>query len=345
MKQRARVLLTLFSASLLISCLSLALGPMATYASTHKNASNHQSPSTQTATTARRDHDDDLLPLRNSHFTLHTMGNGNNLGYGGGPVMTGTMHTYAIFWEPNGNVDAHYNSLIQRYFGDIGGSPLYKIAGQYKQANGAYASNSVHAASWVDSRPYPHQTVLDGDIKSEVRHAQHVNGWHSSLHNMFFVFTGRHVNVCTDSSHSQCTSNGFCAYHSAFNDNTTVYAAIPYIASFRCDPYGGPNHDDVDKTITGVSHEQMEAATDPLGNAWLDSQGNEVADKCEQYYGQPNAQGADVIWHGDPYRVQEEWDNHSSSCRLTPSSHHQNSPSYPSYPSYPPYTINYGISR
>jgi hypothetical protein len=35
--------------------------------------------------------------------------------------MTGTANAYAIFWEPKGSfVSAKYNSLITRYFGDIG---------------------------------------------------------------------------------------------------------------------------------------------------------------------------------------------------------------------------------
>ncbi len=37
---------------------------------------------------------------------------GNNLIYNGGPVMAGTANVYAIFWEPNNNVQSGYNSLI-----------------------------------------------------------------------------------------------------------------------------------------------------------------------------------------------------------------------------------------
>src|ERR1700737_4961378 len=52
---------------------------------------------------------------------------GNNLLYNGGPVMIGSANAYAIFWEPKGSfVSANYNSLIKRYFGDVGTSPLYK---------------------------------------------------------------------------------------------------------------------------------------------------------------------------------------------------------------------------
>src|SRR5579859_1232245 len=50
----------------------------------------------------------------------------SNLLYHGGPVMGGTAHAYAIFWEPTGSfVSSTYNSLITRYFHDIGPSPLY----------------------------------------------------------------------------------------------------------------------------------------------------------------------------------------------------------------------------
>jgi hypothetical protein len=315
MKQRTRVLLTLLSATFVLTCLSMAIGPTIASASVNANTSIKNSPAGN-ASLGQRD-SDDPLPFHASHATLHIVGNKQNLGYGDGPVMTGTTHTYAIFWEPKGNVDARYNSLINRYFGDVGSSPLYRLARQYKQANGGFPSNAVPAASWVDHRAYPRIPVLDQDIQNEVTHAQKVNGWHSSMHNIFFVFTERNINVCIDSTLSQCTRNGFCAYHSGFGSNT-IYAALPYVASFQCDHHANPNHDDADKTITGLSHEQIEAATDPMGNAWIDAQGNEVADKCEQFYGQPNAQGADVVWNNHPYMVQKEWDNRTSSCRLTP---------------------------
>lgn len=310
MKRRIRALLTVFSVSFMLACLSMAMEPTLAFASNNTNRSLKNSPYGNTSVMASLGH--------NHPASSHTAGNAQNLVYGGGPVMAGTTFTYAIFWEPTGNVDAHYNSLINRYFRDIGSSPLYRIASQYTQANGGFPSNAVPAASWVDHRAYPHLPVVDNDIQDEVTHAQRVNGWHSSMHHLFVVFTERNINVCIDATHSQCTSNGYCAYHSSFGSDT-LYAALPYIASFQCDPYANPNHDDADKTITGLSHEQIESATDPLGNAWLDRQSNEIADKCAEYYGPTNAQNADVMWNHHPYMVQEEWDNHTSSCRLMPS--------------------------
>lgn len=241
---------------------------------------------------------------------------GGNLNYGGGPVMGGTVNVYAIFWEPTGNVSASYNSLIERYFNDVNGSGLYNNNTQYTDSSGDVPSNETLAATWVDNTPYPESPLLDSDIQNEVSNAQNANGWTSSNDNIFFVFLEANQNLCFDSSQSQCASNAFCAYHNYFGTNT-IYAAMPYAASFSCNPGSSPNNDDADQTINVTSHEQMEAATDPLLNAWIDSGGQEIGDKCAWQFGPLNPDGSDVNWNGDPYIVQQEWDNNVSGCVLT----------------------------
>src|SRR5258708_7963174 len=75
-----------------------------------------------------------------------------NMSYHGGPVMGGTSKAYAIFWEPTGSsVSATYNSLILRYFGDVGGSGLYHNNTQYKASNSTFASGATLGGSWVDT--------------------------------------------------------------------------------------------------------------------------------------------------------------------------------------------------
>ncbi len=176
--------------------------------------------------------------------------------------------------------------------------------------------------------------MLDSDIQTEVTHAQSVNGWSSSSSNVFFVFTEKNEGLCTDSSHSLCTpdvtpNNALCAYH--FNFGNTIYAAIPYAESpsfnGQCTALGtgvsatsGPNSNDADMTINVTSHEQMEAATDPLGNTnpgWITSDGLEMADLCGWYFGPNNPQRGDVTWNNDNYIVQLEWDNAINSCTLS----------------------------
>lgn len=251
------------------------------------------------------------------HYKAQQPRSGGNLIYNGGPVMSGTTKAYAIFWEPTGNVSTNYNSLIQRYLNDIGGSPLYQINNQYTQTGGGFPSNSTLAGSWVDSQAYPESPLIDTDIQNEVTHAQQINSWSPDIDSIFFVFTQRGQNLCFDAGQTQCATNTFCAYHDVYGNNNTIYAAMPYAASFSCNPGSSPNSDDADQTINVASHEQMEAATDPHLDAWVDSLGYEIGDKCAWLFGSLDGQGADVVWNSNPYIVQQEWDNNTSSCRLS----------------------------
>lgn len=243
---------------------------------------------------------------------------GGNLQYHGGPEMDGTSNDYAIFWEPTGSfVSANYNSLITRYFNDVGASKLYHNNTQYTNG-GKFPSNSVLAGTFKDTAPYPANPISDAQVQQEVTHAQKVNGWTSSINNIFFVFTAKGENICASFG---CSFTTFCAYHGFFGSNT-IYAAMPYTGTnlSACGVPVSPNKDfDSDSTINVTSHEQMEAATDPLLNAWFDNQGFEIGDKCDFIFGPTKSFGGDVRLPnktGNPYEVQEEWDNAKSSCVL-----------------------------
>lgn len=271
-----------------------------------------------------------------------------NLTYQGGPVVDGTMNVFLIFWEPTGSasVSPNYHSLIQRYFNDVGGSALYQNNQQYRDGQGRFPSGSQLSGTFIDTTTaYPVQSVgtqnflIDANIQSEVTHAQQVNGWTSDIHNVFFVFTAPSETVCmtTDQTgpNSACTpdiassSVQFCGYHNFFNTNT-LYAALPYAASpsfntptgscdgeFNNDSKAGPNADDADMTINVVSHEQMETATDPLLNAWFDSTGFEIGDKCSFNFGPVDNKAGDTVLNSNSYLVQQEWDNAISGCSLS----------------------------
>lgn len=239
-----------------------------------------------------------------------------NLIYHGGQVMTGTTHVYAIYWEPTGNVSARYHSLINNYFSEVGGSPLYEIQAQYAQSSGAFPMNAVLTATWTDHRAYPGNPVFDGDIRQEVANALLANNWFANSSDIFFVFTQSNEDVCESNTTrtTGCASNTICGYHS-YIDNNTIYAAIPYQNNPNCKTGYEPNNDDADQTINIVSHEQMEAASDPFLNAWFDPSGQEIGDKCAWQF-PSNSDNGDVVWNSQRFIVQEEWDNASSSCRL-----------------------------
>jgi hypothetical protein len=107
--------------------------------------------------------------------------------------------------------------------------------------------------------------------------------------------------------------DGYCAWHSSTQaaGGTVAFTNLPYLpdAGYGC----GANfvHTGPSGLADGVSvvlgHEQAEVETDPLLNAWYDSSGEEVADKCawQGIAANPNAGG---------YPTQPLWSNASSSC-------------------------------
>jgi Fibronectin type III domain len=264
--------------------------------------------------------------------------------YHGGPVMA-TTSSYVIFWlptgvhyEPGGN-DNNFESLISRYFQDVGNSSFYALLTQYSSnpatgmtvAGGPIANSSNLAGTWIDTSSYgvkgtESNPLLDSDIQSEVSRAISTNGWQPGPTAMFFVFTGLDIQSCIDSSHTVCTSTSqsqYCAYH-GFGDGTNasasvIYANMPDISSCAALVPVSPNGDQyADGDINVTSHEQFEAVTDPMITAWYDNgaAGYEIGDECAWMFGTYGSNG-DITLNSHPYIVQQEWSNGAAACALT----------------------------
>jgi len=262
----------------------------------------------------------------------------SNLIYHTGGVIMKKSNTYAIYWDPptmqNGSASffsAQYQTLLDRYFGDVGGNGLYKNNTQYYQIKGSkktFIKNvSTFSGSWTDTGAFPSRIctdsatpgncLTDSQIQAEVSHAISVNGWKANAKNMFFVFTPKGMGSCFNNSTS-CAFTAYCAYHGAFGN--TIYANMPYGNTFsgNCTTLSQfPNEADSDVEISITSHEHMEAVTDPKLNAWYDSSGEEIGDLCAYNYGTLGLDGgkANEQWNGNFYVVQQEWDNKVSGCR------------------------------
>ncbi len=271
----------------------------------------------------------------------------DNLAPGSGPTMH-TMNAHLIFWDPNNNIPASYKNILAQYFTDVGGTPFYNIVTQYYDTvSGTTNIQNVvtYGGSWTDTaNPYPHagttaDPLLDSDIQDEVDAAISANGWATGLGNMFFVYTEKGIESCTDGTHTSCTpgfanppnKNGYCAYHYNFNSgaNERIYANMPYGGTWTGSGYclnnnGYPNgsyRNDEDTEISVTSHEQIEAMTDPEPNSnWTDGSCGtktnplpcgEIGDKCAYDFSlvTPSADGSDMTLHGHHYNVQPEWSN------------------------------------
>ena len=143
------------------------------------------------------------------------------------------------------------------------------------------------------------------------------------LSNVWEVFLPPNVDECLGAG--SCGTNSFAGYHSSADHGhgVFIYAVIidtqievpPTLGS---DPEGNPDAED---SIDTAGHETVEAITDPLGDAWIDPNGYEVADKCENSVseGTPLGYAADgspydQLINGHEYEIQQMWSNAIDGC-------------------------------
>jgi hypothetical protein len=268
--------------------------------------------------------------------------------YHGGSVMRNvTIHT--VFWAPAGY---RYNSspgggalgyvaLIQQFFADTAhdsGSTanVFSLLDQYGDHSGD-GSYQIHydaaTDSVTDTHPYPAAQcpspagvatcVTDLQVQREVDRVVGAAGPAArGLTNVYFVLLPPDVDECI--TIGTCGTTAFAGYHSAFSlgHGLTVYAAIPdpqieFVPPPGSDPEGNP---EAEETIDTVAHETIEAITDPVGTGWMDPNGEETADKCENpEEGTPLGFAADgspynQLIDGHPYLVQDVWSNPRKGC-------------------------------
>jgi hypothetical protein len=190
----------------------------------------------------------------------------------------------------------------------------------------------------------------DAQVTAEIQNVVTAQGLPSDYNHVYVMLTPKHVASCfypgsTANKKNVCTlthypSAGYCAYHTMFGPNYpfsgTVYANMPYPiyqspVGFTCGSDGGghgtiesPNYlgDQVDKDadveVSPLSHEIMEAITDPnTYDGWFDAIGNENGDDCAYVYG--NGSWTDLggtpgqlynqTINGHNYITQEEFSN------------------------------------
>ena len=259
--------------------------------------------------------------------------------------------------------DATYENLIMNYFEDVGNSPLYDILGQYAGSNGAPSNTVTLGGFVVDTTPYPAgkgsiaNPLLDADLQAEIHKVITAKSWGVGLSNMYFVFTGSGIQSCFNSRTNDCTFvsglccsqdatscdesttctnnfqcashacriTGYCAYHSYFtlSGQPVIYANMPDAFSLNCGFFNITGDPSADIEINVLSHEHFEAVSDPLLDAWRDSNGCEIGDKCQSRFCLPSSpvqsdfNSPDIFLNQHPYRVQREWSNAAGGCALS----------------------------
>jgi hypothetical protein len=292
-----------------------------------------------------------LIPPRNKRQVEVAVSPSTPVVYHGGSVMR-NVRLHTIFWAPNGFHFAGapgpgtlgYKAMVQQFLTDVAhdsGSAAneFSILTQYHDGTGpgryqiSYdpATDSIDAADSYPARSGQCSSpngvgtcVTDLELQQEIDRviARGASGGRG-LTDIWFVFLPPDVDECI--SVGVCGTNAFAGYHSLSNlgHGSTIYVAVPdplieLTPGPGQDPEGNP---DAESTLDTVAHETVEAMTDPVGTAWMDPNGFEVADKCENgpENGPPLGFAADgspfnQVINGHQYLLQTMWSNPALGC-------------------------------
>jgi hypothetical protein len=226
------------------------------------------------------------------------------LTYGGGPLMLSST-LYLIFWGPEADFPSSYTGPIIQYAKDLQADESlttdeFSVAEQYTNAKAEHITGKVtFGADMFDTTHYPaleategcatEPCVTDRQIQSEILSQIEAQGWPTNIPEapaaQYLLFTPKGVTNCLE---GECTTSGgaaFCAYHgqiAAPGSHVATYSDLPYVP--ECDseqaPLGVGGNADADGTLDSEIHEIVESATDPEGTGYLDTNGEEAADKC-----------------------------------------------------------------
>jgi hypothetical protein len=226
----------------------------------------------------------------------HASSTGNLIDHGG-PVLAAS-HTYAVFWGSQSAWSPDVPSGIATLLGGFNGSNYLGISQQYMR--GASISSAYEGAAYDSSTPP--KKVSAANLGTEV---QKLYGSNLDPNALYLVYTSNFPK-----------GGGFCAWHSdtTVGGTTIQVAYMPNtgLAGAGCDPgnlYGVSGSEDLRSLANVTAHEYSETVTDPQLNAWYDSSGSEIGDKCAWQFSGPVRLSNGSVW-----QLQEEWSNAASGC-------------------------------
>ena len=245
-----------------------------------------------------------------------------DLQFHGGPVLASVVH-HAIFVNTDSSCPPNscWGDPIG-FLGDLNKSNFIHVTDQYVGTNAGnrYPVGNNFAVTY----PVGGNPLIDADMEAIV-HAVAAASHQTGYGHIFHVFLKPGQDVCFDASFTVCASNVFCAYHSSFDSDIghSLYSVEPFADVLGCQvPPGSANGQLVDSQNSALSHESIEAITDPDGTAWWNSHnlinfGAEIGDECEFILFTSTGVFFDPVTvrlNGKPYTLQTEYSNDGHAC-------------------------------
>ncbi len=245
-----------------------------------------------------------------------------NITYHNGPVMTGGVTVYYI-WYGNwtGNTAT---PILEDLARNVGGSPYWAINTNYSQSGGSKVSSAVTFGGSTTDNYSQGSTLSDTGVFNVVSAAITSGRLPKNTSAIYFVLTSQDVNE----SSGFCTS--YCGWHTygTVSGSTIKYSfvgnAARCITSCAWQSTGPNGNAGADGMASIIAHEAEEAATDPQLNAWYDRSGAENADKCAWTFGTTytvsNGSKANMKLGTRDYLIQRNWSipaGKAQACALT----------------------------
>lgn len=265
--------------------------------------------------------------IREAHAARRGGGTpGGNLYFHGGTGGIGVEtvpHIYLVFWgsQWNSNDPSGEAGILVNFLGSIGGSSWLNTVTQYCQgvASGTYfcsgagtpAGNqgSMLISYWYDNAKAAPSRPKQSQIAAEaVRAAQYFGNTTASSN-----VSAQYVIATATGNSSSGFKTQYCAYHSSTSSSygDVAYTNLPYITDAGASCGANFNGLGPDAGITIVEgHEAAETITDQFPNGgWLDSNGQEIGDKCAWISSGQGASGDMTFPDGETFPVQSLWSN------------------------------------
>lgn len=218
---------------------------------------------------------------------------GNGIQYHGGPVMSGNVNVYFIWYGNWSGGPAESDSpmtvsLLNSLYGHsraLAGSASAQIASTYTDRYRRTASNNFSLVQSTSDDYSRGKNLTDAAVAGIVASAVQNGRLPKDPNGIYFVLTSSDVNETS----GLCRK--YCGWHDHKNilgsDLKLAFIGNPDRCADNCEiqsasPNGNPG---ADAMASIMVHETLETVTDPDLNAWYDSQGQEVGDKCAWTYG------------------------------------------------------------
>jgi len=237
---------------------------------------------------------------------------GHGINYYGGPVVTGTVNLYLIWygsWSGNAAVPlvttfmsalsmSRYFNITRSYYDDTLASD-----GSYSRISGAVRVAGIWYDNYSQGANNPHIIQIVQDA---------INGRHLSkdTNGVYFVFTSPDIPLSG-------YGTSYCAYHGSFvipgTEQSLSYALMgPGSSACTVQPHISPNDNPQgDALVNLIAHELSESVTN-RNLAWNSTLG-EMADLCAWKFGSektaPNGSLYNVSLGGRNYLLQQLWVN------------------------------------